>query len=50
MLEGFTDADMAKYVDTRRSTTSYLYAFVGAVVSWVSRLEKIVSLSTTEAE
>ena len=50
VLEGFTDADMPRDVDSRNSTTGYLYTFAGAVVSWVSRLQKIVSLSTTEAE
>ena len=50
MLEGFTDADMARDMDTRKSTTGYLYTFAGATVSWVSRLQRIVALSTTEAE
>lgn len=50
VLEGFTDADMAGDVDTRKSTTGYLYTFAGAAVSWVSKLQKIVALSTTEAE
>ena len=50
MLEGFTDADMVGYIDTKNSTTGYLYTFVGATVSWVSRLQRIVALSTTEAE
>ena len=50
MPEGFKDAHMAKDVDTRKSTFSYLYTFVGAVVSWVSRLQKVVSLSTIEVE
>ena len=49
MLEGFTDADMVGDVDTRKSATGYLYTFAGAVVSWVSRLQKVVALSITEA-
>lgn len=36
--EGFTNADMARDMDTRKSTTGYLYTFAGAAVSWVSRL------------
>jgi hypothetical protein len=35
-------------VDTRNSTTGYLYTFAAATVSWVSRLQKVVSLSKTE--
>ena len=50
VLEGFTDADMAGDMDTIKSTTGYLYTFAGAAVSWVSRLQRIVALSTTEAE
>ena len=42
--------DMAGDMDTRKSTTGYLYTFVGAAVSWVSRLQRIVALSTTEVE
>lgn len=49
MFERFTDVDMARDMDTRKSTTGYLYTFAGATVSWVSRLQKIVALSTTEA-
>jgi len=41
MLEGFTDANMARDMDTRKSTTSYLYTFAGPAVSWVSRLQII---------
>jgi len=49
-LEGFTDADMAGDMDTRKSTTGYLYTFAGATVSRVSRLQRIVAFSTTEVE
>jgi hypothetical protein len=37
-------------VDSRKSTTCYIYTFAGVVVSWVSRLQKVVALSTIEAE
>ena len=50
VLEGFTDADMAGDMDTIKSTTGYLYTFAGGAVSWVSRLQRIVAISTTEAE
>ena len=50
VLEGFTDVDMDGDVDTRKSTIGYLYTFAGAAVSWVCRLQKIVSLFTTEVE
>jgi len=50
VLEGFADADMVGDVDTRKSTTGYVYTFAGAAVSWVSRRQKVIALSTTEAE
>ena len=50
VLEGFIDVDMAGDVDTRKSTTSYLYTFAGAAVSWVSRLQRVMALSSIEAE
>ena len=37
-------------MDTKKYTTSYLYTFAGAVISWVSRLQRIVDFSTTKAE
>ena len=34
----------------KKSTSGYLIIFSGGVVSWQSRLQKCVALSTTEAE
>lgn len=50
VLDGFTDADMAGDVDSRKSTSGYLITFAGGAVSWQSKLKKCVALSTTEAE
>ena len=50
VLEGFIDADMVGDIDTRKSTANYLYTFAGAIVSSVSRLQRIVALSKTETE
>ena len=50
VLEGFTDAYMARDVDTRKSTTGYLHTFTGVAVSWVSILQRVVTLSTVEVE
>ncbi|WMV36884.1 hypothetical protein MTR67_030269 [Solanum verrucosum] len=47
---GYVDSDNAGDLDRRRSTTGYIFTFVGSVVSWKSALQSIVSLSTTEAE
>lgn len=50
VLKGYTDADMAGDVDSRKSTSGYLITFSGGAVSWQSKLQKCVALSTTEAE
>ncbi|KAL8157159.1 hypothetical protein AgCh_002026 [Apium graveolens] len=50
ILEGFSDADLGGCLDTRKSTTGYIFTLDGTAVSWMSRLQKSVALSTTEAE
>ena len=50
VLIGYTNSNRVGDVDNRRSTSDYLITFLGGVVSWQSRLQKCVALSTTEAE
>jgi hypothetical protein len=50
MLVGYTDSNMVGDVDTRKSTLGYLITFSGGVVSWQSRLQKCITLSTIEVE
>ena len=50
ILTGYVDAGLAGNVDIRRSTTGHVYTLGGTAVSWGSQLQKIVALSTTEAE
>ena len=38
VLCGYSDADWAGDVDSRKSTLGYLITFVGVAVSWQSRL------------
>uniref|UniRef100_A0A803MQJ7 Retrovirus-related Pol polyprotein from transposon TNT 1-94 n=1 Tax=Chenopodium quinoa TaxID=63459 RepID=A0A803MQJ7_CHEQI len=41
---------MANDVDSRKSVSGYTMTFAGGAISWQSRLQKCVALSTTEAE
>lgn len=49
-LFGFTDSDYAGDQDDRRSTSGYVFMLGTAAVSWSSKKQPIVTLSTTEAE
>ncbi|KAK9681859.1 hypothetical protein RND81_10G032400 [Saponaria officinalis] len=49
-LIGFCDSDYAGDLDDRRSTSGYVFMLGFAVVSWCSKKQPIVTLSTTEAE
>ena len=40
---------MAGDLDCRKSTSGYLFTFAGGAISWQSKLQKCVSLFTTEA-
>ena len=41
---------MAGDKDSRRSTTGYVFTVGGTTRSWNSKLQKVVALSTIEAE
>ena len=43
-------ADLGGDVDSSKSTSGYIYTIGGTAMSWMSRLQKCVSLSSTEAE
>jgi len=48
--EGWVDSDYATNKDTRRSVSGFVMTVGGALVSWVSRTQKSITLSSTEAE
>ena len=49
-LNCYVDASQAANVDTRRSTTGYISFMSGCPISWQSRLQTSVALSSMEAE
>ena len=50
VLEGYIDAHIAYDLDGGKSKSSYLFIFIGRAMSWQSKLQKCVALSTIEAE
>ena len=50
VLVGYSDADYAGDPTTRRSTSGYVFILNGAAVTWSSRKQPIVALSTMESE
>ncbi|GAU26945.1 hypothetical protein TSUD_06170, partial [Trifolium subterraneum] len=49
-LMGWSDYDYAEDIDDRRSTSGFVFMIGSKVVSWSSKKQPIVTLSTTEAE
>lgn len=50
VLRGFTDADWASCLDTRRSTSGYAWSLGSGAISWSVRKQKTVATSSCEAE
>ncbi|CAL9019414.1 unnamed protein product [Prunus brigantina] len=49
-LTTYSDSDFAGDVDDRKSTSGSVFMFISGAVSWSSKKQPVVSLSTTEAE
>src|SRR5882724_8223232 len=47
---GFCDVNYAKDPHDRKSTSSFVFMLAGGPISWKSKKQMLVSLSTTEAE
>ncbi|KAG2758603.1 hypothetical protein Pcac1_g29276 [Phytophthora cactorum] len=49
-LQGYSDADWAGDIESRRSTSGYAFMMNGGCISWRSKKQRTVALSSTEAE
>ena len=49
-LTGFTDSDWAVSIDDRKSTSGFLFNLGSGAISWSSKKQEVVALSTSEAE
>jgi hypothetical protein len=47
---GYTDSDFAGCVDSRKSTSGYIFLLAGRAISWKSSKQTMVATSTMEAE
>ena len=50
MMIGYSDANWAGDVNDRKSTSGYLFMVSGVPISWKSKKQTCVALSTAEAE
>lgn len=49
-LVGYTDSDWAGSVDDRKSTSGYVFFLGSKVITWSSKKQNTVALSSAEAE
>ena len=49
-MVGYFDADFAGYVDSRKSTSGYIFIMAGGAVSWRSVKQTLIATSTMEVE
>lgn len=49
-LQSYCDSDYAGDLDSRRSTTGYVFILAGGAIAWNSKLQPTVAASTVEAE
>ena len=49
-LQGYVAADFVGEINSRKSTTGFVFTLGGTAISWASNLQKIVTLSTIKAE
>ena len=46
---GYSDADFANCLDSRKSTSGFVFMLVGGAISWKSAKQSLIASSTMEA-
>ncbi|KAA0061181.1 hypothetical protein E5676_scaffold157G00040 [Cucumis melo var. makuwa] len=49
-IKGYVDSDYTGDLDKNKSTTGYVFTLASGAVSWFSKLQSVVAMSTTEGE
>ena len=49
-MTGYADSDHGRCIDTRRSTTGYIFLMCNGPISWQSKQQSYLALSSMEAE
>lgn len=49
-VQAWSDSDWASDEDSRKSTSGYVFTLAGGAISWQSRRQSTIALSSTEAE
>src|SRR5205809_8050565 len=49
-LQGYTDADWARDLDERKSTSAFVFVLNRGAISWRSKKQEMIALLTMEAE
>lgn len=50
LLTGYSDSDYASDYDNQKSTLGIIYFIRDNVITWVSQMQKVISLSSCEAK
>ena len=49
-IQGYVEMDWVGDIDMRRSTSGYVFMGNGGAISWMSKRQSVIALSTTKAE
>lgn len=49
-IAGYSDSDFAGDLDSRKSTSDYVFMLAGAAISWCSKQQEVIAKLICEAE